>query len=97
MLPFTPELDIVVWACRAPGASTASHIARRIFEEAARRDLHLALAELPMAFFAAAAPGMKADQPTVICLRSVLMKPEHRTWMDAIWAKLGEATDAVAR
>jgi hypothetical protein len=72
-------------------------IARRIFEEAARRDLHLALAELPMAFFAAAAPGMKADQPTVTCLRSVLMKPEHRTWMDAIWAKLGEATDAVAR
>jgi len=94
VLPFTPELDIVVWTCRAPSASAASRIARRIFEETARRDLHLALAELPTAFFAAAASEMKADQPTVTCLRSVLMKPEHDTWMDAIWAKLGEATDA---
>jgi tyrosine decarboxylase/aspartate 1-decarboxylase len=77
VLPFEPELDIVVWAHRAPSASEASQRARRTFEQAARRGLHLALAELPMAFFAAAAPEMKADQPTVTCLRSVLMKPEH--------------------
>jgi len=94
VLPFAPELDILVWACRAPGAAAASRIARRIFEQAARRDLHLALAELPVAFFAREAPDMAADQPTVTCLRSVLMKPEHRAWVDAIWAKLNEAREA---
>jgi len=31
----------------------------------------------------------------IICLRSVLMKPEHREWADRIWAILDEATRAV--
>jgi glutamate/tyrosine decarboxylase-like PLP-dependent enzyme len=90
--PFAPELDIVVWAVRKARASEASHAARRIFEEAAMRDLHLALAELPTAFFAREAPDMAADQPTVTCLRSVLMKPEHLNWVDAIWERLDAAT-----
>jgi glutamate/tyrosine decarboxylase-like PLP-dependent enzyme len=73
---FPPELDIVVWA--VPGEGEA----RRIFEEAARRHLHLALAELPGAFF-----GLEAERVT--CLRSVLMKPEHLAWVDRIWQILG--------
>ncbi|MDQ5831918.1 MAG: aminotransferase class I/II-fold pyridoxal phosphate-dependent enzyme, partial [Actinomycetota bacterium] len=75
---FEPELDIVVWLARGNNAADSSARARRIFAEAARRDLHLALAELPGAFF-----GVEGERVT--CLRSVLMKPEHRAWVDRIW------------
>src|SRR6266566_3266446 len=73
-----PELDILVWAPRAARVSEASARARRLFEEAARRHLHLALAELPVEFFDLG--RMEQDRPTLTCLRSVLMKPEHREW-----------------
>ncbi len=33
--------------------------------------------------------------PTLTCLRSVLMKPEHEAWMDEIWERLGAACDEV--
>ena len=92
---FPPELDILVWAPRARRASDASQLARRLFAEAARRGLHLALAELPVAFFDLAAAGMERDRDTVTCLRSVLMKPEHRAWVDRIWELLDGATSAV--
>jgi glutamate/tyrosine decarboxylase-like PLP-dependent enzyme len=80
---FAPELDIVVWA--VPGGS-----ARAVFEEAARRGLHLALAELPGAFF-----GLKDER--ISCLRSVQMKPEHADllWQETLWNLLSEATDTV--
>ena len=87
-----PQLDIVVFAPRAARASQTSALARRVFEEAARRHLHLALAELPADFFDL--EGMERDRETVACLRSVLMKPEHLGWMDQIWRILGEAADA---
>lgn len=88
-----PELDIVVWAPRAGRVSEASELARRIFAEAALRNLHLALAELPARFFDLAAAGVERDRETITCLRSVLMKPEHREWLDRIWVIL----DAAAR
>jgi len=87
-----PELDILVWAPRAASVSEASARARRLFEEAARRHLHLALAELPVEFFDLG--RMERDRATLTCLRSVLMKPEHREWVDRIWEALDEATTA---
>jgi tyrosine decarboxylase / aspartate 1-decarboxylase len=90
-----PELDIVVWMPRAGSLAEASKLSRRIFEEAARRDLHLAVAELPAEFFDLA--GIERDRETVTCLRSVLMKPEHAEWIDRIAAILGEATTAASR
>ena len=93
---FPPELDIVVWIPRAPSATAASRRSRRIFDEAARRNLHLALAELPAEFFDLAAAGIARDSATVTCLRSVLMKPEHRAWVGRIVEILGAATDAAA-
>ncbi|HVC82666.1 MAG TPA: aspartate aminotransferase family protein, partial [Chloroflexota bacterium] len=89
---FAPELDIVIWAPRAARVSDASAMARRIFEEAARRGLHLALAELPVRFFDLEAAGMEADRETITCLRSVLMKPEHEAWISEIWRILDQAT-----
>jgi tyrosine decarboxylase / aspartate 1-decarboxylase len=84
----------VAWVPRATDAAAAGALARRIFAEAARRDLHLALAQLPTAFFAARAPELARDGGTVTCLRSVLMKPEHLAWLDRIWARLDAATTA---
>jgi len=89
---FRPELDIVIWIPRADSASRASELSRRIFEEAARRDLHLALADLPVDFFDPAGSILERDRETVTCLRSVLMKPEHADWVDRIW----EIVDAAA-
>lgn len=93
---FPPELDIVVWAARAPSASAASRIARAIFDAAARHDLHLALAELPVDFFDFAGAGIAVDRDTVTCLRSVLMKPEHLDWLDRLLARLDLAARSAA-
>jgi glutamate/tyrosine decarboxylase-like PLP-dependent enzyme len=92
---FPPELDIVIWTPRAARVSDASTLAQAIFDEAARRHLHLALAELPSAFFDLDAAGMKRDRETITCLRSVLMKPDHLAWIDRIWRILDETTAAV--
>ncbi|MGE5413560.1 MAG: pyridoxal phosphate-dependent decarboxylase family protein [Syntrophomonadaceae bacterium] len=91
---FRPELDIVVWLVRAESVSACSERARRVFAEAARRDLHLALAELPAGLFDLVGAGIARDRETVTCLRSVLMKPEHRAWVGAIWDALDVAAEA---
>jgi len=90
---FPPELDIVVFAPRAGSVSESSERSRRIFAAAARRNLHLAVAELPVEFFAGNLASMKKDRNSLTCLRSVLMKPEHKEWVGPIWEILGEATD----
>ena len=87
-----PELDIVVWAPRAKRISEASALSQRIFSEAARRQLHLAIVTLPVDLIQGQA--MQRDADSIVCLRSVLMKPEHREWVDRIWAILDAATSA---
>jgi len=87
-----PELDILVWAPRATRISEASALSQRIFDEAARRHLHLALATLPVQLIDP--QDMQRDRDTIVCLRSVLMKPEHREWVDRIWSILDAATSA---
>jgi tyrosine decarboxylase / aspartate 1-decarboxylase len=79
-----PELDIVVWASSEPTASEVSTRSREIFEAAAARGLHLALLTVPMALGSAWWPDLRPDVPTVTCLRSCLMKPEHEAWVDRI-------------
>jgi tyrosine decarboxylase / aspartate 1-decarboxylase len=91
VVPFDPELDIVVWAPRAASASAASAESQRIFDEAARRDLHLALIQLPVAFFAEAWPELEKDRDYLLSLRTVLMKPEHEHWIQQILERLSPA------
>jgi len=86
--PFAPELDIVTFALRAETVSAASLLARQIFDAAAKRDLHLALADLPLHLFQNLPSNMKRDRQTIICLRSVLMKPAHLDWVDQIWSRI---------
>lgn len=91
---FAPELDIVVWAVRAESASRASSLARRIFAEAAKRDLHLALASFPRVMLDACAPVENWDADSIVCLRACAMKPEHREWMPEILKRFRQAADA---
>ncbi len=92
-----PELDIVVWLPQAASVTQASAIARRIFAETGQRHLYLALANLPVELFDLSQTDMVVDAPTVTCLRSVLMKPEHHDWLEAIWKILDEATTAAGQ
>ncbi|MGD1104206.1 MAG: aspartate aminotransferase family protein, partial [Terriglobia bacterium] len=96
LVPFPPELDIVVWAPRAASARLASERSQRIFTAAANRGLHLALIRLPVRYFPSLAAHSSDHQDTILCLRSVLMKPEHREWLNRILSKLDAAfRDAV--
>ena len=89
-----PELDIVVWKvqCRTLCRSKPPSLRAEIFDACAASNLHLALVQLPQSWFGL--PASASRQPVakpVTCLRSVLMKPEHEGWLDAIWAILTAA------
>ncbi len=87
-----PQLDIVFWAAKSTTPANSSTLAQHIFDEAARLDLHLALANLPIRFFPPGTWPQAEQNKTVTCLRSVLMKPEHLPWLDQIWQRLESAT-----
>jgi tyrosine decarboxylase / aspartate 1-decarboxylase len=93
-----PQLDIVFWAANAPTPEASSALAQRIFDEAAKLDLHLALAKLPLRLFPKNNWKKKFSQTdgqtTVTCLRSVLMKPAHLLWLDHLWQRLDKAAVA---
>ena len=87
-----PELDIVVWKLKAETPDRSSHLAQDIFDACAARDLHLALVQLPLSWFAPApVDAIQTGSGLVTCLRSVLMKPEHEAWLDRIWERLAAA------
>jgi len=92
---FAPELDILVFAPRGYSVSETSAMSRKVFDAGARRDLHLAVAELPLHFWQKDLGEMKRDCDTITCLRSVLMKPEHLEWTGRVWDLLSDATSEV--
>ncbi|MGC2617126.1 MAG: aspartate aminotransferase family protein, partial [Terracidiphilus sp.] len=91
-----PELDIVVWKMMAATAALASRLGQSIFSACAGRNLHLALVQLPQFWFG---PAGDSDMPEehVVCLRSVMMKPEHEAWLDRIWNLLSVACAEVEK
>ena len=93
----TPELDIVVWKRQADTTEESSRLAQKIFDACAMRDLHLALVQLPLSWFAAPEDNAKPSEAKLVtCLRSVLMKPEHDAWLDRIWERLAASSaDAI--
>ncbi len=90
---FPPELDIVVWAPFAENTEKISGLSRSVFNEAAKKSLHIALVDLPASFFDLDALGVRKDANTLTCLRSVLMKPEHEQWIERIWKILDKSMD----
>lgn len=97
IVAFEPELDIVIWAPKAGSVSEISTLSRQVFEEAGRRNLHLALAELPCEFFDLNGEAIVRDRNTMTSLRSVLMKPDHELWMGRILEILGESIDFILK
>jgi len=93
---FSPELDIVIWAPRTESVSMTSRLSKEMFKAAADRNLHLALADLPVKFFGDCMCETKIDQDHITCLRSCLMKPEHLEWIDQIWQILDEIARQLA-
>lgn len=90
-----PQLDIVVFGVRAGNARDASTLARKLFMEAAKRELHLALIELPGELVRHHWPELVLNRDSVTCIRSCLMKPEHFAWIDDIWSVLESAALAL--
>jgi len=90
---FEPELDILCFVPRGGSPAKISAQSRRVFEAAARNGLHLAVAELPVRFWKER--KLENDHDTVTCLRSVLMKPEHLEWVEAIVKRLDQAVAEV--
>ena len=95
IVPFAPELDIVVWTVKAETVSGSSDLARSLFEEAASRNLHMALANLSTSLFPGQWGAEGTDRETVTCFRCCLMKPEHLEWMDRIWETFEGAAERV--
>ena len=88
-----PELDIVVWKLNAASLQESSALAQKTFVSCASHDLHLALVQLPHSWFHSPERSVNGDAgENVTCLRSVLMKPEHKEWLDTIWNKLNAAS-----
>jgi tyrosine decarboxylase / aspartate 1-decarboxylase len=83
-----PELDIVVFLPEEPNKERTSTRSRNVFGAAAKRDLHLAVAELPLRFWRNTSFATADPAETITCLRSVLMKPEHLEWVESIWERL---------
>src|SRR5262249_22795104 len=90
---FEPELDIIAFAPHATSISDISARSRTFFESAVKRNLHLALAQLPVKFFPSMPADVRRDEETVTVLRSVLMKPEHLDWVDRIWGIVVEVIE----
>jgi glutamate/tyrosine decarboxylase-like PLP-dependent enzyme len=89
---FEPELDILCFVPRGDSLPEVSARSRRLFEIAAKQDLHLAVAELPVKFWSRLAAEGKRD--TVTCLRSVLMKPEHLEWVEEVTRRLNSVAQS---
>lgn len=89
-LLFEGDLDIVVWAPQGRSASQVSAHSQRIFDRAAELDLHLALTQVGQT---SCWPRLDWDQDRVTCLRSCLMKPEHKQWLPEICQRLEQAVD----
>jgi hypothetical protein len=82
-----PDLDIVCWhrtGTTASGVSAATDVA---FDRLAERGWHVAKLSV-----SADDLHLEADQPTVMVLRSTLMKPEHAGVVDALADTLAELT-----
>jgi len=90
-----PELDILVWAPAGESASRISALSERIFENAAREDLHLAVFKYPAKLLRTLWPDVTFDEEWVTCLRSCLMKPEHDDWSDRIWSIIEQTAEGL--
>ena len=87
---YPPELDIVLWAPKGKTLSEISEASQMLFDACAEQDLHLALYKYPVALLPKSWGEVEQDQDYVVCLRSCLMKPEHKYWVKYIFGIMDE-------
>ena len=94
-----PALDIVLWFVPGTTAQASSALSQRVFEKAAERNLHLALARVPKKLLRDKIAPDSAfwDADTVLCLRVCLMKPAHKTWLPQIQTHLRAAMNEAVK
>ena len=92
---FGPQLDIVCWIVNADSASRVSELSQQVFDEAAKKELHLAVASVPHSMCTALQSIENWDQDSVTVLRACVMKPEHLNYMSQITRLLEEAVRTV--
>ena len=90
--PWEPQLDLLVWLPRRRSSSQISALSQRIYDEAERRSLFLALAQVGQSQLEHL--PIEWDRPQVTCLRSCLMKPEHGHWLGEMQRILEESRSA---
>lgn len=90
-----PELDIVVWGMNGATSDESSRRSRLLFQECAKRNLHLAVMDYPTALLSESWKRIKRNGDTMCCLRSCLMKPEHLDWIDEIWSIISSTADEI--
>jgi glutamate/tyrosine decarboxylase-like PLP-dependent enzyme len=93
---FPPDLDILVFSLKGSSSAEISLLNRRLFDQCARSDLHLALLTLPRAI-AEQHHDLEWNSDGLVCLRSCLMKPEHEDWAERIMIILLESVSAVLK
>ena len=81
-----PELDIIAYFPSQVGKlSEISATSTRVFDEGMKnRSFYLSLYKVPAAAFLKFHPQYEADEEYVTILRSVLMRPEHATFVDEL-------------
>lgn len=87
-----PELDIVVWAPRELSTSAISALSKTYFDLAEQQHLYLSLFKYPSDKVKALWPDVHVDSPYTTFLRACLLKPEHASWLDALWDKMQEVS-----
>jgi len=93
VLPFAPELDIVVAAIRSDFPGESSRLAQLAFDRCAAEGLHLALFQMPRQAFPCDQWTGEKEVNTILCLRSVMMKPEHELWVSRIVDRITQTLD----
>lgn len=81
-----PEIDIVVWAVKGANTKEMSERADDLFAKAAQNDLHLS--KIKILADKLNLIHVEVNSETVTCLRNVLLKPEHKDWLDEIWKRI---------
>lgn len=84
-----PEIDIVVWAVKGESTTEMSERADDLFAKAAQNDLHLSKIKMPVEKLDLG--GVDVNSETVTCLRSCLLKPEHKDWLEEIWERISDS------
>lgn len=93
---FRPDLDIVIWALKTERAEDVNRLSQRFFDVCAEKGLHLALTRCPRSMVEGYWPELVwGAEPNILCLRSCLMKAEHKAWIPKIWDVLRESAHDV--